>query len=41
MNEKALKTLEYYKIIDMLESFATSSICKNKCLQLLPLDKLT
>ena len=38
MNEKALKTLEYYKIIDMLEAFATSSIGKNKCRQLRPLD---
>lgn len=41
MNEKALKTLEYYKIIDMLEAFATSSIGKNKCQQLRPLDNLT
>ena len=40
MNEKALKTLEYYKIIDMLEAFATSSIGKNKCRQLRPLDNL-
>ena len=35
------KTLEYYKIIDMLEAFATSSIGKNKCRQLRPLDNLT
>lgn len=41
MNEKALKTLEYYKIIDMLEAFATSSIGKSKCRQLRPLDNLT
>lgn len=41
MNEKALKTLEYYKIIDMLEAFATSSVGKNKCRQLRPLDNLT
>lgn len=41
MNEKALKTLEYYKIIDTLEAFATSSIGKNKCRQLRPLDNLT
>ena len=41
MNEKALKTLEYYKIIDMLEAFATSSIGKDKCRQLRPLDNLT
>ena len=41
MNEKALKNLEYYKIIDMLEAFATSSIGKNKCRQLRPLDNLT
>lgn len=41
MNEKALKTLEYYKIIDMLKAFATSSIGKNKCRQLRPLDNLT
>lgn len=41
MNEKALKTLEYYRIIDMLEAFATSSIGKNKCRQLRPLDNLT
>ncbi len=41
MNEKALKTLEYYKIIDMLEAFSTSSLGKNKCRQLRPLDNLT
>ena len=41
MNEKALNTLDYYKIIDMLEAFATSSIGKNKCRQLRPLDNLT
>lgn len=31
MNEKALNTLEYYKIIDKLESYALSSIGKEYC----------
>ena len=40
MNEKALKTLEYSKIIQMLENFATSSCGKNLCRNLTPLDNL-
>lgn len=40
MNEKALKTLEYSKIIQMLENFATSSCGKDLCRSLIPLDNL-
>lgn len=40
MNEKALKTLEYYKIIEMLESLATSSLGKDMCRRLTPSDDL-
>ncbi len=40
MNEKALKTLEYYKIIEMLENLATSSIGKDMCRRLAPCDDL-
>lgn len=40
MNEKALKTLEYSKIIQMLENFATSSCGKDLCRNLTPLDNL-
>ena len=36
MNEKALKTLEYYKITEQLESFATSSLGKDMCRRLMP-----
>ena len=41
MNDKALKTLEYYKIIDLLETFASCSIGKAKCRALKPLDDIT
>lgn len=37
MNKKALKTLEYYKIIDKLTNCAASSLGKEKCQNLLPL----
>ena len=40
MNEKALKTLEYYKIIEMLENLATSSLGKDLCCHLTPSDDL-
>ncbi|HEX3077321.1 MAG TPA: endonuclease MutS2 [Lachnospiraceae bacterium] len=40
MNSKALKTLEYYKIIDKLTDYAGSSLGKEKCSKLLPLDNL-
>lgn len=40
MNEKALKTLEYYKIIEMLENLATSSLGKDLCRHLTPSDDL-
>ena len=40
MNEKALKTLEYYKIIEQLESFATCSMGKALCRELTPLDDI-
>ncbi len=36
MNQKALKTLEYYKIIDKLTQLAGSSIGKELCQNLLP-----
>ena len=41
MNEKALKTLEYDKIIEMLESCATSTLGKDFCRNLRPLSDLT
>ena len=41
MNEKALKTLEYSKIIQILENFATSSCGKDLCRNLTPLDNLS
>lgn len=41
MNEKALKTLEYDKIIEMLEGCATSTLGKNFCRNLRPLSDLT
>ena len=40
MNEKALKTLEYYKIIELLEGFATSRMGKEMCRHLTPSDDL-
>lgn len=40
MNDKALKTLEYHKIIEQLESFATSSMGKTLCRDLVPLDDM-
>ena len=39
MNEKALKTLEFYKILDMLEAEATSLPGKEKCRNLRPSDQ--
>ena len=41
MNQKALKTLEYNKIIELLESFASSAPGKELCHRLTPLDDLT
>ena len=40
MNEKALKTLEFYKIVEQLEAFATCSMGKNLCRALTPLTDL-
>lgn len=40
MNERALKTLEYYKVIDMLKEEAQSSLAKKLCEQLVPIDDL-
>ena len=37
MNEKALKTLEYDKIINMLVSYASSELGRKKCKTLLPI----
>lgn len=36
MNEKALKTLEYNKIIDMLAELATTELGRKACLELVP-----
>ena len=41
MNKKALKTLEYYKIIDKLTEFAFSHSAKEKCKNLLPMTNLS
>lgn len=41
MNQKVLKTLEYYKIIDKLTELAGSSLGKECCKKLLPCDNLT
>lgn len=41
MNEKALKTLEYDKIIEMLEGCATSTLGKDFCRNLRPFSDLT
>lgn len=37
MNDKALKTLEYYKIIEMLENCAGSELGREKCRNLRPI----
>lgn len=41
MNQRALKTLEYNKIIDKLTALAASSLGKEKCSKLLPSDDIT
>lgn len=41
MNSKVFKTLEYYKIIDKLESFASSSMGKELCRNLIPSSDLS
>jgi len=41
MNEKALRTLEYNKIIDQLTEFASSRGAKELCKSLVPYDSLT
>ncbi len=41
MNEKALKTLEYTKIIDKLTSQAISPMGKEKCRELVPIDDVS
>lgn len=40
MNERALKTLEYNKIISMLANYAGSALGKAKCEELLPMTSL-
>ncbi len=40
MNQKALKTLEYDKIIDMLTGFALTPLGKKHCQELLPMDDI-
>ncbi len=40
MNKKVFKTLEYYKIIDMLTEYAFCSISKEKCRKLIPMTHL-
>lgn len=41
MNEKALKTLEFYKIIDQLTTYASTPLGKEMCRKLVPMDDLT
>ena len=36
MNDKALRTLEYYKIIEKLEAYASSAQAKDMCRMLKP-----
>jgi len=40
MNEKALKTLEYYKIIEKLSTYAGSGLGKTMCSSLLPVNDI-
>ena len=40
MNTKALQTLEFHKIIELLEGFASSEMGKEKCAGLLPKDDI-
>ena len=40
MNSKVLKTLEYDKIIERLEGYASSEIGKKYCRELLPMTDL-
>ena len=40
MNQKALKTLEYNKILELLEGYATSTLGKDLCRNLKPLSNL-
>ena len=41
MNEKALSTLEYYKIISQLEEYASTPMGKKLCRELQPMQELT
>ena len=41
MNQKALKTLEYDKIIEQLASYASSPLGRKKCLKLVPSSSLS
>lgn len=40
MNKKCLETLEYNKIVNLLTSFATTELGKERCEKLLPMEKL-
>ena len=40
MNQKALRILEYNKIIDMLTEYASSEVAKDKCRALMPMTDL-
>ena len=40
MNDKALKTLEYTKIIAQLEEYASTSMGKKRCRELVPMNDL-
>ena len=40
MNQKVLSVLEYNKIIDMLASYASSSLGKEKCMRLVPVSDI-
>lgn len=40
MNQKALSTLEYTKIIAQLEEYASTSMGKKRCRELVPMNDL-
>lgn len=41
MNEKALKTLEFYKIIEQLTTYASTPLGKERCQKLVPMEDIT
>ena len=41
MNEKALKTLEFYKIIEQLTTYASTPLGKEMCQKLIPMEDIS